>query len=844
MDSTEDDISARVLLRRVLHTELPKSPVTRSATNVRRSMRLKNTPGPESPGSALRHRLKKKLHESASLSPLPSPKRPRSALANTNPPVTAPSPVYDEDMTTRGLLRGIIQMETEASLLMSGQPALQESEPNQAESSAGERTEGLSGVELSDLTLNTEPLTQVVRGLSRKKPQRVFSVSAFEEQFDQLPDNTEDISRVFHKGDVSQEKGDASQVLDLSSDSKSGLNLTLKTPFVEKRIERAGLQRKVSNRRLQSVDAFDEAVQRCLEQGPNQDHSVFQDGKTLEDSSWQKFTLGLSDVTELYVQPKKDDTMGPSAENEREHELERPSEIPDSEPLIQEEKDHELESQDEEEVVHSSQDDVYLTPEDDIVLAPTQAMTESLPESHDMELQDGEFVEEVEIGNVVEIEYENVVETEDQEVVEIEHDSVEEVEDENVEDENVEEAEDENVEEAEDENVEEVEDENVEVENENVEEVEDENVEDENVEEVDDENVEDEKVEDENVEVENENVEDEKVEDENAEEVDDEKVEDENVEDEEVVEAEHNIDTSQYLVQITRRAHRSEGGGAVLGIPGTARVTKSFGAGLNPREKDLLDFVDEGRESLQDIPDEEREPLGSPEFPPPHPAAELSTPEQRSQQHEASVAEDDDAQEELNQSEEEELMDSEPPNHSPQFPQEEEEEEDDDDDALSAELSMKTPAFVRQKRVFTSRTTQSTPTVLKEVNTGPAPQVAKRGPRQKRQTGVNVLPKSYVMSVFKHFAKTKVASDVYPAINEILKKYFERLADDLEAYATHAKRKTIEVEDFELLMRRQGFLTDTTPVNILIEKYLPMEYRKLLIPVATSGNKVIPKQRR
>lgn len=97
---------------------------------------------------------------------------------------------------------------------------------------------------------------------------------------------------------------------------------------------------------------------------------------------------------------------------------------------------------------------------------------------------------------------------------------------------------------------------------------------------------------------------------------------------------------------------------------------------------DILDFVDEGRGSLQDIPDEEREPLGSPEFPQLHPAAELSTPEQRSQQHETSLAEEDDAQEELNQSEEEEeLMDSEPASHSPEFPQEEEEEED--DDALS-----------------------------------------------------------------------------------------------------------------------------------------------------------------
>lgn len=43
---------------------------------------------------------------------------------------------------------------------------------------------------------------------------------------------------------------------------------------------------------------------------------------------------------------------------------------------------------------------------------------------------------------------------------------------------------------------------------------------------------------------------------------------------------------------------------------------------------------------------------------------------------------------------------------------------------------------------------------------------------------------------------------------------------------------------------RQGFVTDSMPINILIEKYLPLEYRKLLIPVATSGNKVVPNQRR
>ncbi|XP_051960045.1 uncharacterized protein cenpt [Xyrauchen texanus] len=876
MDSVDEDISARVLLRRVLNTELPRSPVTRSGTRLRRSMRSKNTPGLESPGVALRHRLKKKLHESASHSPVPPPKRQKSLGGKTNPP--SASPLYDEDITTRGLLKGIIQTETETSLLMSGQPLLQNSEPNAGDSSAsstGDRTEGLSGVELSDLTLHTEPLTHVVRGLSRKKPQRAFSVSWFEKELEQLPGKSEVVA------DVSQEKQDISQDLDFSAGSRSGLNLTLKTPFVEKRTERAGLQRKVSNRRLPSVDAFDEAVQRCLEQGYVQGNSVFQDGKTLEDSSWQKLTLGLSDVTELYVQPtgstaqpKKHETLVPSAELEREHDLESNGEeiletqdgdIPEVPELLTKDKEHEMESasQDVEQVemVPSSQeagDGMSLSYVNEIVLAPTQAMTESLTESLDVEMPETQTEEEVEEENVP-----------------------------------------------------------------------------------------------------------------------------------------GDMDASTNQERITRRAHRSEGRGVVLGVPPGSRVTKSLGTGLNPREKDLLDFVNGSRENLQNIPDEEIEPQDGPLSPPLYPAAEVNTPERRSQKLESSLAEEDlpeyagdDAPEEINQSEEEDmvepeaanqsaephscppdeeedimiepeaanqsaephspapeeedlidsepdnrstkpqspaldeeeedlidsepdnrstkpqspaldeeeedlidsepdnrstkpqspaldeeeedLIDSEPDNRSaepqspaldeqedimmepeaanqsaePHSPAPDEEEDDDDDDARSAELSLKTPAFIRQKRAIASPCALDTPTVLKQLNAGTAPQVAKRARRQKRQTGNNVLPKSYIMSVFKHFAKTKVASDVFPAINEILRKYFDRLADDLEAYAAHAKRKTIEVEDFELLMRRQGFVTDNTPVNILIEKYLPLEYRKLLIPVATSGNKVIPNQRR
>ncbi|XP_056587339.1 centromere protein T [Triplophysa dalaica] len=775
MDSGDEDVSARVLLRRVLHTELPRSPVTRSVTNVRRSGRFKHTPGLESPGVALRHRLKQKLHESTQ-SPLPPPKRQRSTGEKTNPPAVATPPLYDDDITTRGLLRGIIQMDTDASLLMSGQPAVQEADPHQdsSVSSAGEKTEGLSGEELSDLTLHTEPLTHVVKGLSRRKTQRAFSVSAFERQLDELPDKS------VEEGSVPQEKQDVSQDLDFSAGSKSGLNLTLKTPFVEKHTERAGLQRKVSNRRLPSVDAFDEAVQKCLEQAPHPDHSEVQDGKTLEDSSWQKFTLGLNDVTELYEQPagsnvlqKKDETVVPDAEMERDVENEEESaletveeesqenkqnyvdeiqDVFDSESVIQENHDCDVEFVSrEEEIVTSSREAEYcvsVSPEDDIMLAPTQAMIESAPEPHDVEEHDLETEEDIGEENVQE-----------------------------------------------------------------------------------------------------------------------------------------DADTSQDLERITRRAHRSEGGGAVLAFPPGQRVTKSLGAGLNPREKDLLEF---GNRSREDVPDEEVEQQGSLLSPPLYPAAEvtteqslqqpeatldgedvpvvegteLTTSEQRSQ-HETSLSEKElpdteegDPQEVENQSEDEDMIDCEPANQSPELhspaqseqeeveEEEEGDEEDDDDDAHSEELSMKTPAFVKQKRMIGNASAQATPTVLKELSSGPAPQVVKRRPRQKREKGSDVLPKSYVMSVFKHFAKTKVASDIYPAINEILKKYYERLADDLEVYATHAKRKTIEMEDFELLMRRQGFVTDSMPINILIEKYLPLEYRKLLIPVATSGNKVVPNRRR
>nr|XP_021488830.1 centromere protein T isoform X3 [Meriones unguiculatus] len=75
-----------------------------------------------------------------------------------------------------------------------------------------------------------------------------------------------------------------------------------------------------------------------------------------------------------------------------------------------------------------------------------------------------------------------------------------------------------------------------------------------------------------------------------------------------------------------------------------------------------------------------------------------------------------------------------------------------------------------------------------------------------------------------------------------LDKYFQHLFNDLEAFAAHAGRKTVKPEDLELLMRRQGLVTDQVSLHVLVERYLPLEYRQLLIPCAFSGNSVFPAQ--
>ncbi|XP_065272745.1 centromere protein T [Emys orbicularis] len=173
------------------------------------------------------------------------------------------------------------------------------------------------------------------------------------------------------------------------------------------------------------------------------------------------------------------------------------------------------------------------------------------------------------------------------------------------------------------------------------------------------------------------------------------------------------------------------------------------------------------------------------------------------------------------------------------------EEEAETEEPESEELSMKTPAFVRAK-AYRPSPLLSTPRTLKTAASKfpPKPPRAQQAakstamaPRRKREPA---LPSSLVKKIFSHYVKVPVARDAFKVVEKCVEVYFRQLSNDLESYTMHARRKTVEEADLELLMRRQGLVTDKMPLHVLIERHLPLEHRKLLIPVAMSGNKVIP----
>ncbi|XP_042653425.1 centromere protein T isoform X2 [Tyto alba] len=174
---------------------------------------------------------------------------------------------------------------------------------------------------------------------------------------------------------------------------------------------------------------------------------------------------------------------------------------------------------------------------------------------------------------------------------------------------------------------------------------------------------------------------------------------------------------------------------------------------------------------------------------------------------------------------------------------EEEPTEDEAEDPGSEEVSMKTPEFVRaaacKPLLSTPRPAKLTvcKSPLQPVRAKPVP---KSSGVPRRKSSEPEVASSLIKKIFSHYAKMPVSRDAFRIVEKSCSRYFKQLCNDLEAYANHARRKTVEWADLEVLMRRQGLVTDKMPLNVLIERYLPWEYRKLLIPVAVSGNRVIP----
>ncbi|WAR12676.1 CENPT-like protein [Mya arenaria] len=87
----------------------------------------------------------------------------------------------------------------------------------------------------------------------------------------------------------------------------------------------------------------------------------------------------------------------------------------------------------------------------------------------------------------------------------------------------------------------------------------------------------------------------------------------------------------------------------------------------------------------------------------------------------------------------------------------------------------------------------------------------------------------------------RVAKDAIKEVMKVSETYWDNLCADLEAYARHAGRKRIQMADFELLFKRQGYVTEKTSLNSLIRRYLPWEEADKLIPVIGADSKIYPK---
>ncbi|XP_059986498.1 centromere protein T isoform X1 [Lagenorhynchus albirostris] len=164
----------------------------------------------------------------------------------------------------------------------------------------------------------------------------------------------------------------------------------------------------------------------------------------------------------------------------------------------------------------------------------------------------------------------------------------------------------------------------------------------------------------------------------------------------------------------------------------------------------------------------------------------------------------------------------------------------------SPELASSTPEFLRARRLQflepapppSTAVLPSEPPEPLSARLPPKPRIPGSRPRQDPyKTGLDHYAK-----LFSFYAKMPMEKKAVEMVEKCLDKYFQHLCEDLEVFAAHAGRKTVRPEDLELLMRRQGLVSDQVSLHVLVERHLPLEYRQQLIPCAFSGNTVFPAQ--
>ncbi|KAL2149884.1 hypothetical protein VTH82DRAFT_7560 [Thermothelomyces myriococcoides] len=107
------------------------------------------------------------------------------------------------------------------------------------------------------------------------------------------------------------------------------------------------------------------------------------------------------------------------------------------------------------------------------------------------------------------------------------------------------------------------------------------------------------------------------------------------------------------------------------------------------------------------------------------------------------------------------------------------------------------------------------------------------------------LPPAVVRRLAQNFArasgvKGKITADAMKAIMQASDWFFEQLGEDLQAYARHAGRKTIDESDVLTLMKRQRQINPTTTVFSLAQQHLPRELlQELRMPPP-----LVPRKRR